>query len=160
MRISDCSSDVCSSDLGALFDISVSLCCPGGRNRVDRQLRLNGTKRRNKFAGKPRYRLRKDDLARWCADQSLKLARAGFDTEDVDRNQVVRVAWYRRYVDVGVARVSGRHSIFHGCGTASEERGDGTKCDFYSSFGRRSEEHTSELQSLMRISYAVFCLKK
>src|SRR3546814_1503847 len=26
-------------------------------------------------------------------------------------------------------------------------------------FRRRSEEHTSELQSLMRISYAVFCLK-
>src|SRR3546814_9494719 len=26
--------------------------------------------------------------------------------------------------------------------------------------GRRSEEHTSELQSLMRISYAVFCLNK
>src|SRR3546814_3797362 len=31
---------------------------------------------------------------------------------------------------------------------------DGCKC------GSRSEEHTSELQSLMRISYAVFCLKK
>src|SRR3546814_9163388 len=30
---------------------------------------------------------------------------------------------------------------------------------FYYS-GSRSEEHTSELQSLMRISYAVFCLKK
>src|SRR3546814_6919505 len=29
-----------------------------------------------------------------------------------------------------------------------------------SEVGRRSEEHTSELQSLMRISYAVFCLKK
>src|SRR3546814_9456112 len=28
------------------------------------------------------------------------------------------------------------------------------------SFANRSEEHTSELQSLMRISYAVFCLKK
>src|SRR3546814_1942865 len=28
------------------------------------------------------------------------------------------------------------------------------------SHGPRSEEHTSELQSLMRISYAVFCLKK
>src|SRR3546814_4600526 len=27
-------------------------------------------------------------------------------------------------------------------------------------WGLRSEEHTSELQSLMRISYAVFCLKK
>src|SRR3546814_2623181 len=28
------------------------------------------------------------------------------------------------------------------------------------SYSSRSEEHTSELQSLMRISYAVFCLKK
>src|SRR3546814_4235124 len=27
-------------------------------------------------------------------------------------------------------------------------------------YGRRSEEHTSELQSLMRITYAVFCLNK
>src|SRR3546814_5660415 len=31
-------------------------------------------------------------------------------------------------------------------------------CDF--AYRSRSEEHTSELQSLMRISYAVFCLKK
>src|SRR3546814_1867050 len=30
----------------------------------------------------------------------------------------------------------------------------------YSGVAGRSEEHTSELQSLMRISYAVFCLKK
>src|SRR3546814_8954174 len=30
----------------------------------------------------------------------------------------------------------------------------------HSPIDRRSEEHTSELQSLMRISYAVFCLKK
>src|SRR3546814_8501011 len=30
----------------------------------------------------------------------------------------------------------------------------------YLTGGNRSEEHTSELQSLMRISYAVFCLKK
>src|SRR3546814_2044828 len=34
-----------------------------------------------------------------------------------------------------------------------------TEC-FRSCFFARSEEHTSELQSLMRISYAVFCLKK
>src|SRR3546814_3737283 len=33
--------------------------------------------------------------------------------------------------------------------------------DFPLGYGKeRSEEHTSELQSLMRISYAVFCLKK
>src|SRR3546814_4856333 len=31
---------------------------------------------------------------------------------------------------------------------------------YYRHTGYRSEEHTSELQSLMRISYAVFCLKK
>src|SRR3546814_5722789 len=34
------------------------------------------------------------------------------------------------------------------------------KCDRLSAQSCRSEEHTSELQSLMRISYAVFCLKK
>src|SRR3546814_8671078 len=32
--------------------------------------------------------------------------------------------------------------------------------DYLATLRRRSEEHTSELQSLMRISYAVFCLKK
>src|SRR3546814_1603802 len=32
--------------------------------------------------------------------------------------------------------------------------------DFNGVIGSRSEEHTSELQSLMRISYAVFCLNK
>src|SRR3546814_6506101 len=36
--------------------------------------------------------------------------------------------------------------------------GEKTYADFEIAF--RSEEHTSELQSLMRISYAVFCLKK
>src|SRR3546814_1334990 len=37
----------------------------------------------------------------------------------------------------------------------SPTAGDNLPCT-----GSRSEEHTSELQSLMRISYAVFCLKK
>src|SRR3546814_2579147 len=35
-----------------------------------------------------------------------------------------------------------------------------TEAELVSACARRSEEHTSELQSLMRISYAVFCLKK
>src|SRR3546814_7329940 len=34
------------------------------------------------------------------------------------------------------------------------------RSQFYLDIASRSEEHTSELQSLMRISYAVFCLKK
>src|SRR3546814_2522230 len=38
--------------------------------------------------------------------------------------------------------------------------GPASKVDDTLHAGGRSEEHTSELQSLMRISYAVFCLKK
>src|SRR3546814_6660280 len=33
------------------------------------------------------------------------------------------------------------------------------RCHYYEARGARSEEHTSELQSLLRISYAVFCLQ-
>src|SRR3546814_8453783 len=46
---------------------------------------------------------------------------------------------------------------------ASPEEADEIVQDCYCRFATiesRSEEHTSELQSLMRISYAVFCLKK
>src|SRR3546814_9628562 len=51
---------------------------------------------------------------------------------------------------------------------ASTRRATCTRCRSFPGTGppttasatRRSEEHTSELQSLMRISYAVFCLKK
>src|SRR3546814_5110818 len=38
--------------------------------------------------------------------------------------------------------------------------GQGRTVDFRNTVVVRSEEHTSELQSLMRISYAVFCLKQ
>src|SRR3546814_5999770 len=44
-----------------------------------------------------------------------------------------------------------------------QQQGFGDMNTSFDPFGRpmtRSEEHTSELQSLMRISYAVFCLKK
>src|SRR3546814_6085052 len=44
------------------------------------------------------------------------------------------------------------------CQQDSEQSGDRSHGVF--SWAVRSEEHTSELQSLMRISYAVFCLKK
>src|SRR3546814_10706160 len=50
-------------------------------------------------------------------------------------------------------------------GLAGSSAGGGAIGDHFAAEGRRarghrSEEHTSELQSLMRISYAVFCLKK
>src|SRR3546814_6287597 len=44
--------------------------------------------------------------------------------------------------------------------TRRQDRADTPRKSRRSGRFRRSEEHTSELQSLMRISYAVFCLKK
>src|SRR3546814_8490166 len=43
---------------------------------------------------------------------------------------------------------------------AFQPRSDHLTVDIEAISAHRSEEHTSELQSLMRISYAVFCLKK
>src|SRR3546814_6855141 len=51
------------------------------------------------------------------------------------------------------------HSYRHIAGDAAQHRGRLQRLAEQHA-GRRSEEHTSELQSLMRISYAVFCLKK
>src|SRR3546814_2023010 len=45
-------------------------------------------------------------------------------------------------------------------GKAGEDDARAKAEDVLAKVGLRSEEHTSELQSLMRISYAVFCLKK
>src|SRR3546814_4716345 len=47
-----------------------------------------------------------------------------------------------------------------GCLARHRYRPDPQPCRAHATRSRRSEEHTSELQSLMRISYAVFCLKK
>src|SRR3546814_7431042 len=43
---------------------------------------------------------------------------------------------------------------------AAEYRSGAVIATLWQGIASRSEEHTSELQSLMRISYAVFCLKK
>src|SRR3546814_19500377 len=55
----------------------------------------------------------------------------------------------------GAARSALRRPSW-GCGPCAASCPAARKCRSW----RRSEEHTSELQSLMRISYAVFCLKK
>src|SRR3546814_8925477 len=103
MRISDWSSDVCSSDLLARLVLA-------RRDRVDRQ-----------------------------------------------RAQVVVGAGFQRR---GVGRGPGPEQRFQ---AASEAAFLGGRLGAHAGFSidaGRSEEHTSELQSLMRISYAVFCLKK
>src|SRR3546814_10785337 len=58
----------------------------------------------------------------------------------------------------GIVEVEGLDAIFIGRGDLAAAIGAPSMTS--PELGRRSEEHTSELQSLMRISYAVFCLKK
>src|SRR3546814_11120385 len=57
------------------------------------------------------------------------------------------------------AHHSGKPRIVHDIGKTALVVGHGHTHRFQK-YVFRSEEHTSELQSLMRISYAVFCLKK
>src|SRR3546814_2500577 len=106
MRISDWSSDVCSSDLFAVrraLDRGLSL------GYLDAQLRLR------------------------FGDDQPNAVKTIIDTS----RDPVTLERLRTELDAMAPQLVGRD-------------GDGD----------RSEEHTSELQSLMRISYAVFCLKK
>src|SRR3546814_8957923 len=107
MRISDWSSDVCSSDLAGVLPVA-------------------------ERAGMVEMQVRHDHV--------LNLARA-----DAERLQ----PFARQAVERAAARRGGllRHA-------GVDQDGPAVATD------QRSEEHTSELQSLMRISYAVFCLKK
>src|SRR3546814_5115949 len=67
----------------------------------------------------------------------------------VRRSRIVPVRAVHQYSSQLPSRFQGSKTISPGTFARREDdRGD------------RSEEHTSELQSLMRISYAVFCLKK
>src|SRR3546814_9477959 len=90
-------------------------------------------------------------------------------------------SYRREFVDYGDVREDGilptwDHPLYRelrageverSCGTCAGTQGSHGGCRstayaFHRRWGApdRSEEHTSELQSLMRISYAVFCLKK
>src|SRR3546814_4515248 len=131
MRISDWSSDVCSSDLQHLDTVSGK----GGAHRlaVDRDLLID-------LAGQAPVGGEIDEHGLALL---AKLGKPG-------------LAECR-------ARKPGRSGGRVGGKTcAKRERGDGggKQEEGGEPAPKRSEEHTSELQSLMRISYAVFCLKK
>src|SRR3546814_7516240 len=100
MRISDWSSDVCSSDLG-IAEIAAE-----------------------KRARRPRA----------CPEIALKCP----------------VRFFHAAQD----------ATFHLANSQNRNKTSATRQSLSSPAMNRSEEHTSELQSLMRISYAVFCLKK
>src|SRR3546814_3213539 len=66
---------------------------------------------------------------------------------------------YNAAVHVGTADGATAEAAREGTSVYGRTR-EAAGYDFAERAGKRSEEHTSELQSLMRISYAVFCLKK
>src|SRR3546814_7564882 len=85
------------------------------------------------------YFKRKDDLAAACFEHTLDTLMAMLDEAQREPTPETRVS---RYLATNLERF------------ARIECGEGT------AFAVRSEEPTSELRSLMRSSYAVFCLKK
>src|SRR3546814_4713915 len=124
MRISDWSSDVCSSDLAG----AVAARHPAGRIR--RRFPDVALSHR-------RHQHRRPEGTPAAAPPAGDGCPAGRGGTQPQRS-AGRGRTRRRYVPDSARRVNGGSSE----GPA------------------RSEEHTSELQSLMRISYAVFCLKK
>src|SRR3546814_5877789 len=62
--------------------------------------------------------------------------------------------------DHRVVMLAGERRLVVLVGFQPEIRPEDSRGRLEAGVGGRSEEHTSELQSLMRISYAVFCLKK
>src|SRR3546814_7311686 len=133
MRISDWSSDVCSSDLAGAGDVE--------------RRRLAALRRRRSLAPDRQAARRTEDAARNAAQRRF-LARQVRAALGVLRSRARRKAAgdLRRSRDA--ARRQGDEPGGLLAGLADRGR------------PARSEEHTSELQSLMRISYAVFCLKK
>src|SRR3546814_4423491 len=86
-------------------------------------------------------------MARFCASQSKRSPPAQVVSRSAAYWGEIASRWKR-----GNRRTADRAR----CNSAQESgAGNRRGCEVL-----RSEEHTSELQSLMRISYAVFCLKK
>src|SRR3546814_9545371 len=127
MRISDWSSDVCSSDLSDCRRfVAVSGSTRLAGRRADQERRMSAP-------GKSDRWVRRRPPARDLRDLLLDL--------------LTRLVCVRHHnIDPRVTRRLWRLPA-----------DAGRKC---LSANSRSEEHTSELQSLMRISYAVFCLQK
>src|SRR3546814_6047781 len=93
-------------------------------------------------------------ISDWSSDVCSSDLRCRHATADARRA--------RRSPQGDIVRLSGRKSRLRDrIRQAPIGRGGGAGGSAYGAvFHGRSEEHTSELQSLMRISYAVFCLKK
>src|SRR3546814_10749539 len=96
-----------------------------------------------------------DPLARTVADVLVRNALPG----EIDRLDKDRLHAIAAFAAAAIAeRPPGKPVVQVASGAESD--GKRTSWVLVNTDDMRSEEHTSELQSLMRISYAVFCLKK
>src|SRR3546814_3785920 len=141
MRISDWSSDVCSSDLHEPDGRSVKLLVRKGRK--GKAPRKSKTRCRGTMMWWDETEKR--ICSAWMRGPSAttrRKARRASQPNAGARHHCLR-AWMPELVPARIRREA------QGTGEAGAE----PAC-------ARSEEHTSELQSLMRISYAVFCLQK
>src|SRR3546814_9887600 len=135
MRISDWSSDVCSSDLVAR-----------DAEELDR--------------ASQRERIGRDDAhVRLDVDEAARVERLGVDDGRVDVGEDLELARAAHVVAVAGCAVADDAVAVGGVpDLAGLERFD--HAVLFGHAADRSEEHQSALQSLMRLSSAVFCLKK
>src|SRR3546814_5224885 len=133
MRISDWSSDVCSSDL--ITPRTEQVIRRSALEEIFGKLRKSGRgQHTTKFSGQGDER-----------NAERREYRFGDSPEQIDMTTSLHNA-----------------QINHGIGDfrLTEQDLEVEEMDYKTITSTRSEEHTSELQSLMRNSYAVFCLKK
>src|SRR3546814_973470 len=138
MRISDCSSDGCSSDVDEMCSLQPGgdVCTEGPETRI-----IDGVPVTQAcWAWKRDYVCHRFTPANDCGDLEANGSCSFLRTECLDEERD------------GACKVEER---VYRCPTPGSAVTDAPQyiCG-------RSEEHTSELQSLMRISYAVFCLNK
>src|SRR3546814_5282016 len=148
MGISDWSSDVCSSDLDPPVDGA----------GVEALVQVGDDDRLRVDARRPQAQIVAEDAAVRIGKVAVEAHRSERATGDrVEPADARRAPGDRDEDLVGIdPRLAREAQRLDDDIVEGERLGIGAIIDR----GHRSEEHTSELQSLMRISYAVFCLKK
>src|SRR3546814_3450661 len=136
VRISDWSSDVCSSVLKKVFT--------GLETRPDSTA---ASSQKGVRAGGKHNDL--DNVGFTARHHTFFEMLGNFSFGDYFKEQAIHHAWTLVHKTWGLPAEKLTATVYH------------TDDEAYDLWRKiRSEEHTSELQSLMRISYAVFCLKK
>src|SRR3546814_749433 len=158
MRISDWSSDVCSSDLRDtyhLFGLETGVPTDAyGLEEAVADGYLVPPRAQSVPVKFVREGIRYDELSEEEKEHWESLDWGDYDElpDEIHASEVNKRLFNEHTVDLML-----QHLMEHGL---KVDGGDRLGKTIIFAVNQRSEEHTSELQSLMRISYAVFCLKK